>query len=257
MQELNSKHLELSADTHILNSEYPAIWTNGIPRNIMVQNYYNMYTKRDVRSILNIKDLCQFQTFIRLCAGRIDTEFNTNALSNEIGISTVTVNNWINVLSASYIIYLLPPYFDNIGKRLVKEPKIYFYDTGLAAFILGVEDENQLSSHPLQGSLFENMVINEAVKDYTNRGIMPQLYFYRDKNQHEIDLIVSKADNLEAFEIKSAKTFHSSFLFQLNYFQKLYPQKHKPPIKYILIYCLFNFAKSVQVHPSWSRLDSI
>ncbi|MEG2066478.1 MAG: AAA family ATPase, partial [Tannerellaceae bacterium] len=132
LQELSEEERNQSADTLILNGGYPSFWSNKLPREKLFRDYYTTYIERDVRKIVNVKDLRQFQTFLGLCAGRIGTEFNASALSNEVGVTKITINNWLNILAASYILYLLPPYFENIGKRLVKTPKIYFYDTGLA-----------------------------------------------------------------------------------------------------------------------------
>lgn len=136
-----------------------------------------------------------------------------------------TVNNWLNVLSASYIIHLLPPYYENIGKRLIKTPKIYFHDTGLAAYLLGITNETQLDSHPLRGQLFENYVVSNVLKEFANKNIAPAIYFYRDKHQHEIDLIRINASKIEAYEIKSAMTYNPSFPKNLDYLRKLLPDR--------------------------------
>jgi predicted AAA+ superfamily ATPase len=162
---------------------------------------------------------------MQLCAGRIGTEFNATALSSEVGVTTITINNWLNVLSASYIIHLLQPYYENIGKRLVKTPKIYFYDTGLAAYLLGIENEEQLKMHPLRGALFENMVVNELLKEYTNAGKKEHLYFYRDKSGREIDVVRMKAQYLQAFEIKSAMSANKDYFKQLKFFKDLLPER--------------------------------
>lgn len=172
--------------------------------------------------IINVKDIRQFQIFIRLCAGRIGSEFNASALAGEVGTSSHTINAWVNVLAASYIAYLLPPYFVNIGKRLIKSPKIYFYDTGLAAYLLGIENETQLSTHPLKGALFENMVVNEAMKNRLNKGKDPNLYFYRDKSQKEVDLLHTVANEIYAYEIKSAKSFHKEFFKGIDYIKGVF-----------------------------------
>lgn len=151
-----------------------------------------------------------------LCAERVGTELNSSALPNEVGVTKITINNWLNILAASYILYLLPPYYENIGKRLVKTPKVYFYDTGMVAYLLEIENETQLSKHPLRGQLFENMVINEMMKERTNQGKEPQLYFYRDQSQREIDVIRMKAQYLEAYEIKSSMSLNRDFFKHLS-----------------------------------------
>jgi hypothetical protein len=180
-------------------------------------NYYNTYVERDVRQLLNIQDLSKFQMFIRLCAGRVSYEFNASSLSNEVGVTVHTIQNWLSILEASYIIFRLPPFFRNIGKRLIKTPKIYFYDTGLLCFLLGIENENHLQTHPLRGAIFENLVVLEFLKERFNAGKLSNLYFYRDKSQREVDILQEFADNFKGYEIKSASNFHSDFTNNLNY----------------------------------------
>lgn len=223
LRELGEKIHSTDTDTLILNGGYPVVWAKRIPVNDVARNYYNTYVERDVRQLLKVKDLMSFQTFIRLCAGRIGTELNLNALSNEIGVSSPTLKEWFSILEASYVIFRLPPFFKNIGKRLIKSPKIYFYDTGLACFLLGIENEKQLSSHPLRGNLFENMIVLEFYKHRFNQGKLPNFSFYRDKSQKEIDLLDENAGKITAYEIKSAKAFTKSFTANLNYLKKLLP----------------------------------
>lgn len=218
---LNEIAKEVDTDSLIFKGGYPAVWAKNIPIQDVAQNYYNTYIERDVRQILNIKDISRFQTFIRLCAGRVGTEFNASALSNEIGVSVPTIQEWLSVLEASYVLFRLPPFFRNIGKRLVKTPKIYFYDTGLACYLLGIEKEEQLETHPLRGVLFENMVILNFVKQRFNAGKVPHLYFYRDKSQREVDLIEERGTALYAYEIKSAKAFTKNFVQNLDYFRQV------------------------------------
>lgn len=213
--------IDKNTDTLMLNGGYPAVWAKNIPVLDVVQNYYTTYIERDVRQLLNIKDITRFQTFIKLSAGRIGTEINASSLSNEIGMSVPTIQEWLSVLEASYVLFRLPPFFRNIGKRLVKSPKIYFYDTGLACFLLGIENEQQLATHPLRGAVFENMVVLEFFKNRYNEGKLPNLYFYRDKSQNEVDLIEEKGAKLYAYEIKSAKAFTKGFVKNLDYFRKV------------------------------------
>lgn len=208
-------------DTLLLYGSYPAVWAKGIPVGDVSRNYYNTYIERDVRQLLNVKDIIKFQTFVKLCAGRIGTEWNAVTLSNEIGVSAHTINEWLSVLEASYVLFRLPPFFRNIGKRLVKSPKIYFYDTGLACFLLGIENEQQLATHPLRGAIFENMVVLEFFKNRYNQGKLPNLCFYRDKSQNEVDLIEEKGSKIYAYEIKSAKAFTKNFVKGLDYLRKV------------------------------------
>lgn len=220
LHEINSG-INSSTDTLMLNGGYPAVWAKNIPVQDVAQNYYNTYIERDVRQLLNVKNITRFQTFIRLCAGRIGTEFNATALSNEIGVSTPTIQEWLSVLETSYVLFRLPPFFRNIGKRLIKSPKIYFHDTGLVCFLLGIENEQQLATYPLRGAIFENMVVLEFFKNRFNNGKTPNLYFYRDKSQNEVDLIEERGTQLYAYEIKSAKSFTTSFVNNLKYFRKI------------------------------------
>lgn len=203
----------------ILNGGYPAVWKYRAARELIYRNYLTTYIERDVRNMVNIKDLMAFQTFIRLCAGRIGTEFNASALSVAVGVSVPTISNWLSVLSASYTAYLLTPYHANIGKRLTKTPKLYFYDTGLAAFLLGITSEEQLAIHPLRGQLFENMVVNELLKEGLNKGRNEQLFFYRDKSQREIDVIRMNGLEVEAYEIKAGKSYNGDYYKNLNFFK--------------------------------------
>lgn len=211
----------VSTDTLLLNGGYPAIWANVQPRHLLYPNYYTTYVERDVRRIVNVTNLRDFQTFIRLSAGRVGTEFNASALSNAVGISVKTVQSWLSILTASYVTFTLPPFYENIGKRLIKAPKLYFFDTGLLCYLLGIENEQQLSTHPLRGAIFENFVVAEAYKQLTNRGKEPSLYFYRDSSQHEVDLLFQRGYQYEAYEIKSSQTFTRDFLGGLHYLSKL------------------------------------
>lgn len=219
LKELGSK-VKLNTATLILNGGYPAVWGKHIPVQDVSRNYYSTYIERDVRQLLNIKNINRFQAFIKICAGRVGTEFNASAVSNEIGVSVPTIQEWLSTLEASYILFRLPPFFRNIGKRLVKSPKIYFCDTGLVCFLLGIENEQQLETHPLRGVIFENMVVLEFFKNKYNQGKLPNLYFYRDKSQREVDLIDEKGISLYAYEIKSAKSFTKDFLTNLDYFRQ-------------------------------------
>lgn len=221
LAEVSDKIEGLSDDTLMLNGGYPAVWGKKQPRQMLYSNYYATYVERDVRQIINVSDLRAFQNFIRLSAGRVGTEFKASSLSNAVGVSVKTIQSWLSVLQASYIVYTLPPFYENIGKRLVKSPKLYFYDTGLLCFLLGIETEQQLAVHPLRGEIFENMVINNVVKSATNKGRTPQLFFYRDRSQYEVDLLCQKGWEYEAYEIKSSATFTKSYFDGITYLKKL------------------------------------
>jgi len=217
---------EIATDTLLLNGGYPAVWGNGqLPKDVY-SNYYSTYVERDLRQIINIKNLSLFQQFIRLSAGRTANEFVASDFANEIGIDSKTIQHWNSILETSYIIFMLPPYYRNIGKRIVKTAKRYFYDTGLLCFLLGIENEQQLAVHPLRGAIFENLVVSEMMKSYFNSGKQPKLFFYRDKSQKEVDVISEiQFDKLHIFGIKSSSLFHPSFTKGVEYFKKLYEDK--------------------------------
>ena len=169
---------------------------------------------------MNIKNIHNFQKFIYLCAGRIGQLLNTNSLANEVGVSVKTIQSWISVLEASYVIFLLYPYNKNINKRVVKTPKLYFCDTGLASYLLGIENYKQLENNMYRGNLFENFVILELIKYRYNNGLDKNTYFYRDSNSNEIDCVTDWAGKVVPFEIKESKTFNNNFLKGLDYIKK-------------------------------------
>lgn len=221
-QEILNHFPQISTSQLILSGGYPAVWTaDDSARSLLLSNYYTTYVERDVRRLINVRDLHSFQTFIRLCAGRIGQEFNASSISNEIGVSVPTIKQWLSILIASYVVHLMQPYYANIGKRLTKTPKLYFYDTGLAAFLLGITTTDQLDVHPLRGNLFENMIVNDFMKHGTNNCEEEMLTFYRDKSQREVDIIRTLQDKVEAYEIKSAQTFQTTFFNNLNYIRPL------------------------------------
>jgi predicted AAA+ superfamily ATPase len=225
LRELESLTENLPADTLILNGGYPAVWAKNTPRNLFYGNYYTTYVERDVRQLINVKDASRFRTFIRLTAGRIGTECNAAALSNEVGVVSNTIKHWFSILEASYIIHLLPPYYENIGKRLVKSPKVYFHDTALACYLLGIETEAQLSVHPLRGALFENMVVNEVLKERFNAGKPANLFFFRDRSAKEVDLIHTRGNDLNVYEIKSSRTYHREFFKGIDYLKGIFGER--------------------------------
>lgn len=188
-------------------------------------SYLETYIERDLRQLINVKDLRQFELFVRLCAGRVGQIFVASNLANEVGVSVPTINSWLSILEASYIVYLLQPFHANINKRLTKSPKLFFYDVGLAAFLVGINEPYQILTSPLKGPLFENLVVIEALKSKYNRFKPYQLCFYRDSNNNEVDLILDYTTHFDAVEIKSSQTFDKSFLKGLNYFRGILPQK--------------------------------
>jgi predicted AAA+ superfamily ATPase len=219
--ELLEAGIDLTLNEYLLNGFLPRIYTDKLDPTKAYRNYLQTYIERDIRQIYQVKDLKLFQNFLRLCAGRVGSTLNKESLGNDLGISGVTINQWLSVLEASYVIFQLPPYFENFGKRIIKANKLYFTDVGLVTYLLGIENINQLSRDPLRGYLVENLVILELVKARLNKGLEPQLYFYRDNHQNEIDVIFKQSNNLLPIEIKSSQTFTPSFLKGLKYFQNL------------------------------------
>lgn len=209
----------------MLNGFYPAVWAQNIPSQDVYRQYFSTYLQRDVRQVMNIRHLSEFRRFIVICASRIGSEFNAQGISNELGVSIPTIQEWMNVLETSYVAFRLPPFFRNIGKRLVKTPKIYFYDVGLVCYLLGIHTPQQLETHPLRGSIFENMVVCDFLKNQYNHGLDNNLYFYRDKSQHEVDLVVEDGLQLNAYEIKLSSNIHPDFYKNLNYFRSLFPNE--------------------------------
>lgn len=199
------------ADRMIFQGFYPAIHSGDNVAHLFYPAYLHTYLERDVRQLLQVKDLYQFQTFLRLCAGRIGSLFNASELSNEVGVSVNTIRSWLSILQASYIVFMVHPYFENSRKRLTKTPKLFFYDTGLACHLLGISNETGLRSDRMRGHLFENMVIADIVKRRAHEGKSTDLMFFRDSNGNEIDLLVPSGQLLEGYEIKSSSTYNSSF----------------------------------------------
>lgn len=204
---------------------YPGYHSKKIRISSFYRNYLQTYVERDVRALINLKDLVMFQKFLKLLAGRIGQLINYSNISNDLGVSSTTIKHWISILSASFLIYELPPYFINVRKRLIKTTKIYFTDTGVAAFLLGIKNRGQLERDPLRGALFENSVVMEFVKFVNNFGLDKSLYFYRDTNGNEVDIVYNTDNMLIPFEIKSSYTFNNSFLKGVNNFLNEYNNK--------------------------------
>ncbi len=214
----------LDRATTIWTGGYPRIYDRGLPADEWLADYTSTYVERDVRQILNVGDVVSFQTFLRLCAGRVGQLLNLSGLGADAGVTHVTAKKWISVLEASFIVFRLQPHHRNLGKRLVKRPKLYFYDTGLACSLLGIEEPRQLETHPLRGAIFENWVIAEIVKHLHHRGQSPRIYFHRDRRGHEVDLLVERGPHLAAVEIKSSSTPASDFFAGLTQFRSLLDQ---------------------------------
>lgn len=200
---------------------YPRIYDKQILPADFYPNYIETYVERDVRNLMNVKDLTLFRNFVKLCAGRIGQVLNVSSLANDCGISHTTAQAWLSILESSYIIFTLPPYYKNFNKRIIKSHKLYFYDTGLAAFQLGIAGAEQLNTHYLKGGLFENMIIAELLKQNFNQGIQADLYFWRDSNDNELDCLVERAGRLEIIELKAGKTINTDYFKNFDYFKKI------------------------------------
>ena len=199
---------------------YPRIYDKEIEPTDFYPYYIQTYMERDVQTLRNIGNLLTFHKFLKLCAARVGQLLNINSLANECGISVPTVQAWLSILEASYIVFLLQPYHKNFNKRLIKSPKLYFYDTGVLSSLLGMTNAEQMATHYLRGEIFENMVIADCVKNHYAQGKTPQIYFWRDSNQNEVDLLVENGLALQAYEIKSSATINSDFLNGLKNFRK-------------------------------------
>lgn len=222
-----------TAEQSIFYGGYPRIYTQKIAPGDWFQGYVRTYIERDIRQLHNVQDVNVFQNFLKLCAGRTGQLLNLTSLGNDCGISSVTAKSWISLLAQSYIIFLLNPHYKNFSKRLIKAPKLYFYDTALACFLLNIESHDALEHHYLRGGLFESFVIADLMKERYNKGRMPNMYFWRDKTGHEIDCILEQGQDLVPLEIKAGKTVSSSYFNELLYWNTL---SGTPSDKNIVVY---------------------
>ena len=211
IQEVTGK-VDLDNLNQILyNGLYPSICAKKNIAKFFYPSYVRTYLEKDVRDLLQMKDQIRFTKFLKLCAARIGSLFNASELGAEVGVSSKTISHWLSVLQASYLITLLPPYYENIPKRLVKSPKLYFNDPGLACYLLDIETPQQLDRDKMRGAIFENMIVMEAIKHRYNMGLEGGVFFYRDSNQNEVDLLIKQEGELTAIEVKSSMTYCSSF----------------------------------------------
>jgi hypothetical protein len=222
----------INRDKVLFRGFLPRIYDQNQEPVMAYRNYLQTYIERDIRQLINIKDIHVFETFLKLLAGRVGQLVNYNSLASDTGVSAVTIANWLSALEASFIVFRLNPYFENLGKRVIKSPKIYFTEPGLACYLLGIEDVTQVGRDPLLGNLFENMVVMEAVKARYNKGLDANLYFFRDSNHYEIDLLWKKDGSLFPVEIKSALTWNESFTKNINRFKKGISTKNKGCVVY-------------------------
>lgn len=226
LTELKKAKLLKGYENQIFNGSYPEPIYKNIEAVDWYPNYINTYVERDVRQLKNITDLGQFMKFLRLCAGRCGQMLNLQSLGNDCGIDAKTVQAWLHILQSSYIVYMLKPYYNNFNKRVIKSPKLYFYDTGLASSLLGIQNEQQLGLNPLKGSLFENMIIIDLLKQRLNKGLQDNLYYWRDKTGNELDVLLDGATKLTAIEIKAGATMNTDYQKGLLYFDNLSTEKN-------------------------------
>ena len=198
-------------DNLLFRGQYPAVCAGKNKAKFFYPSYVKTYLEKDVRDLLHIKDQMQFIRFMKLCAARVGSLFNASELANEVGVDSKTITHWLSVLQASYLVVLLPPYYENIAKRLIKTPKLYFVDPGLACYLLDIESEKQLERDKMRGNIFENLIVMECIKHRLNQGKEASCYFYRDSNGSEIDVMMKQDGAFYALEVKSSMTYNKSF----------------------------------------------
>ncbi len=232
ISELKTTGITHTRDEFIYQGFMPRLYNEKINPTRLYRNYCQTYIERDIRQMINLRRLTDFENFTRLLAGRVGQILNLSSLSNDVGVSSTTLKEWLSVLEASHTIFRLNPYFENFGKRIIKSPKIYFTDVGLASYLLGIESPALATRDPLIGNLFENMVVIEALKARLNAGKEPELYFYRDNKGNEVDLLFRQNRQLIPIEIKSAMTLNPEFAKGIAQFQKIASSAQKGHIIY-------------------------
>lgn len=230
--ELSAGGIDMDRDEYIFKGFMPRIHDEGVPPELFYSNYFMTYVERDVHQLINVANKNAFEIFIKLLAGRVGQIVNLQRMSGEVGVSAPTLASWLSVLEASYIVFRLPCFFKNFGKRLTKSPKVYFTDVGLAAYLLGIKNPDQAARDPVFGGLFENLVVVEALKSRYNLGQESGLYHFRDTKGLEVDLLLNLGQKLYPFEIKSARTFDSSFARGLEKFMTFAEGATAPTVIY-------------------------
>jgi len=233
---------------------YPRIYDRNIPPREFHRNYVNTYIERDVQGLIHTSNLLQFNRFISLVAGRAGQIVNFQSLASDTGVSPSTVQTWVRILEKSYVIFLLPPYHNNFNKRIIKSPKLYFYDTGLLCYLLNITNPGQLATHFAKGAIFENYVLAELLKTRFNRGLEANMYFLKDNHGKEIDCLIDKENGPLAIEIKSAATFNPSFIENIQYWQQLSPSNKAGALVYGGDQSYIR--KDIQVI-AWNRLEKL
>lgn len=208
-------------DQAIFKGFYPRLYDKQIEPTLFYPSYIQTYTERDIRQIINVSNLFLFQKFMRLAAGRVGQLLNYANISIELGVDLKTVKSWFSILESSFIVFFLPPHYKNFSKRLVKTPKLYFYDTGLVCSLLGLKKEEDINLHWAKGALFENLIVADLMKNYFNKVEIPPMYYWRDNTGNEVDCLIDDAVRIKSVEIKSSTTIHTDFMKGLNYYKKL------------------------------------
>lgn len=216
-----AQKLPSTVNEWLFTGGFPRIYDKDISPVDYFPSYIQTYIERDVRMLRNVSNLSTFITFIKLCAARVGQLLNIQSIATECGITVNTAHAWLSVLETSYVVFLLKPYYRNFNKRLVKTPKLYFFDTGLVASLIGITNSEQIGLHYMRGELFENMVVAEMAKRYYANGLEPQMYFWRDSNQNEVDLLTEEGMELHAYEIKSGATMNSDHFKGLRHFANI------------------------------------
>ena len=230
--ELDNAGISLSRDEYIFNGFMPRLYDESIPPEILYPSYYNTYVERDVRQLINLYNQRSFETFVKLLAGRVGQIINMSSLAGDVGVSVTTLNSWLSVLEASYIIFRLPCYFENFGKRLTKASKVFFVDVGLACSLLGIDSLDKVARDPLLGGLFENLVVLEALKTRYNAGKNAELYYFRTQHQVEVDLLLNDGRRLLPMEIKAGMTYSKSYAENLRKFSSFAKNVKNPTVIY-------------------------
>ncbi len=206
---------------YLLNGGYPRVWRYQLNPTEFYANYVQTYVEKDVRTILNVVNLSLFQKFMQLCAGRAGQLLNVSSLANDCGITVVTARQWLSLLEASFVLYLLKPYHSHVNKRVIKSPKLYFYDTGVLCYLLGIQNTKDLQLHYAAGSIFENFILMESMKHKTNVGRLASMFFLRDQHGHEVDIVFDKQPFPLPLEVKLGQTIQSEFYKNIQYWQDL------------------------------------
>ena len=248
-----SKFVTPNLNKLLLFGGYPRLYDKKIKPVDYYPNYILTYVERDVRQIKNISNLSLFQRFLKVCASRVGQEVNYTSMANDTGVDQKTIISWFGILEASFIAFRLQPFYNNLGKRLIQMPKLYFYDTGLCCSLLEMETESHVNTHPLRGALFENLIVLELLKSRFNNGQRSNLFYWRDRTGNEIDILLEQSSQVVPIEIKTASTFTSDYLKGIKYWKKIHPQVKNA---YVVYTGKFADVDGVNIIP-WKDIDLI